>query len=238
MKNLSFIIVIIVFFACSQSVIKNEQINNDVKKIEINYIDSINETNKYTVEVFSVAFTNINASSLKLICELKSLKKLSLFECNIDSIKEDIQELTNLEYLVLSGNPLAYISPKINSLEKLTKLSLDTMLNNRLPDNFIQLKNIRVLSMSFNRFEKFPVEIFQLESLEELTLKGCNLYFMPEGWKNLKKLKRLDLEDNHLNKFPEDLLLENLEEINIAGNPFSNEYIDSLNNIYSIKIRR
>ncbi|MDE0314691.1 MAG: leucine-rich repeat protein [Candidatus Poribacteria bacterium] len=133
--------------------------------------------------------------------ELESIRRLSLLEENISTLKQgDFDELRGLEELVLKGN----------FLETLPK------------DVFWYLGNLKELSLRNNQFIILVEDTFEhLDSLTYLSLRGNRLASLQQGaFNDLDALIELDLSDNKLMTLPtgvfEDLV--NLEELDLENN--------------------
>ena len=135
----------------------------------------------------------------------------------IESIDDDIINLSNLVYFYLNINRLKYISSNISKLNRLEKLSLSGNESlNRLPYNMIELKGISIDL----RFTSISID----HNTNEDILSGI---FIGEDW-----------DDDGLTKY---LLNEKIRSDNIKDN--INIFINSFDlnshlwfNIYCIKM--
>lgn len=127
------------------------------------------------------------------ICELKSLKELTLNYNDLEVISESIGELINLESLRIKDNKLKLI-----------------------PNSFQKLQKLKYLDISNNQLEKFPEFICSLKNLEVLHIDRNKINNIPTDIKNLENLKELDISSNGFNKIPiEIFFLKNLRRLYI-----------------------
>jgi Leucine-rich repeat (LRR) protein len=101
----------------------------------------------------------------------------------MDSLSPRISNLTNLEYLSITGRwKFEYLSKEIGNLKKLRKLILEA-----------------------NGLKSIPKEIGNLENLNYLDLSACDLEALPPEIGNLKNLNRLKVCKNEgLKNIPVD----------------------------------
>jgi Leucine-rich repeat (LRR) protein len=107
----------------------DDWIENLFKWADLNKIDSI----------------NFPRDRIKLL----EIKVIKLYNCNLNSIPDEITKLTNLEFLELSYNNLTEI-----------------------PKNLDELINLEFLSIAFNKLEKLPDKIVNLNSLNNFWMRG------------------------------------------------------------------
>lgn len=75
------------------------------------------------------------------------LKSLTIKDCNLEKLPEEISMLWELEEMNLSGNSLR-----------------------SLPTSFIDLRNLRRLNLDSNKFQKFPDSIKRMPTLTHLSI--------------------------------------------------------------------
>jgi len=141
-------------------------------------------------------------SSLPLELEnLTSLGKLRLSGNPITSLAP-LQGLTELEELEISSLRLAALPDWIGSLTKLQSLNVSYNWISQLPPGLAGLTNLRILDLSHNALQTLPVWIGNLAALEDLRLVGTGLTALPDAIGNLVKLQYLDLSNNQLTSLP------------------------------------
>lgn len=121
--------------------------------------------------------------------------KLSMVNPTIQSIPDNIGQLTYLKSLEIFSNQLVSLNV---SLEKLIHLELLRLTRNKVENlgfNIGKLKNLKVLDLGAMPLEHFPNEITELPLLQELYLDGLQTNKVPESLMNLKHLKVLVLPD-------------------------------------------
>lgn len=112
------------------------------------------------------------------IYEFRSLVTLTLW--NVREIKDEIANLTNLEFFSDCGCP-----------------GLRT-----LPDSLLKLRRLRMIRLFQNNLESLPENFGDLENLEELSLYQNKLVRLPDSFAKLQKLKKLNLAWNRFRSVP------------------------------------
>jgi len=166
------------------------------------------------------------------IAQIKSLKKLSLFEIGFKNLPPEISQLTNLEELSLEtglgdlGNKIPtwqFPSRDLPIIYKLTNLrSLSLGFNNirSIPIGIESLKKLKTFYCNYAKLESLPDGFGQLTNLETLSLDGNSLSSLPTSFGNLVKLEKLDLSDNPLAFLPPSFgKLKNLKSLSLAACP-------------------
>ena len=147
-----------------------------------------------------IRLERVSISSLcKTLVPLKSLKKISLFMCNIDKAFENctIQVLPNLTEINIDY---------CNALEELP-VGLC---------NIVHLKKLIITNC--HKLFALPEEIGKLVNLEVLRLRSCtDLSELPKSIRSLQKLSILDISDClNINKLPKHIgELCNLKMLNM-----------------------
>ena len=141
------------------------------------------------------------------ICQMKELGCLGLRENNFTGLPASIQELTNLYWLELGGNPFSGSFPK--ELCKLTNLKhlylYGCQLNGLIPSDIGNLSKLISLKLDGNNLiGDIPSSIGNLTQLQELGLCNNNLSGkIPEEFTNLRNLYRATLYNNpQINELP------------------------------------
>lgn len=124
---------------------------------------------------------------------LLRLKKLHLAENFIDSLPEEIGNISTLEYLNLMRNLLSRIPFGICNLKQLKHLDISG-------NNKYLKTNAR------NRLNFLPDEIGNLTKLRFLNVRKNNLISVPGSLGNLTDLQVLDLSKNKIATLPESFL--------------------------------
>lgn len=105
---------------------------------------------------------------------LKNLKDLTIENCLLDSVTEEIFNIPNLSFLNLSNTNTFYLPVTLSKLKQLEVLILDGNYINKIPYQIYLLKNLRFLSIKNNKLPKLPDSISQLENLTVLDVRGNN----------------------------------------------------------------
>ncbi|KAJ0794687.1 putative leucine-rich repeat domain superfamily [Helianthus annuus] len=192
------------------------------------------------------------------ICSLHYLRVLSLVDCGIEELPEDIGQLECLEELDLTHSKIKHLPDSICKLKHLKNLILYSCKVCKLPENFGQidslnrqdlisckiirdvpssickLKHLKYLNLSYcSEFEKLPENLGDLKSLKTLDLTSTKIRDIPPSICKLKHLKYLDLSYcSELEKLPENLGdLESLKTLVLT----STKIRDVPSSIYKLK---
>lgn len=131
----------------------------------------------------------------------------------IKGIPKEIENLSRLETLDLSGNRIAQVYSKLFQLPKLKILNLN---NNRLinlPKQVGLLKNLRILQLQNNNLQILPEEIGELQNLLEINLSYNKFNNFPKVLFRLKNLTTIWIGGNYLGDFPVRRLLYELPKL-------------------------
>lgn len=110
-------------------------------------------------------------------------------------VPEIFQDLTNLEEIDISENPLTSI-PNLNGCSQ----------------------SLKKLSLRETNLQSFPLEVLDCVQLEELNLVDTKLTSIPIGISRLAKLKSLTLNSNSFKTLPNELFdLKNLEYLGLSS---------------------
>jgi len=150
---------------------------------------------------FGQSETEIKLSDLPVYSSLKDALKnpddvyrLKLKRVKLDSLPVDIFKLTNLRELSINNCKLQVINENINQLSHLYYLDVSKNKLVSLPDQLFELKNLKILIISRNRIDRLPENIGNAAQLELLDAWDNPLYVLPESIKKLKdSLKMIDL---------------------------------------------
>jgi hypothetical protein len=179
----------------------------------------------------------------------------NLWKKNLGVVPDEVWEQTRVRVLILAGNGLSAISPKIANLQNLRTLDLghnrlesvpgelgditelsdflylhDNQLDS-LPASLRRLQKIRYLNISTNRFTAFPECICSMSQLLELRVTDNQLTCLPRCIGNLSKLRELHLRNNALRTLPAEIAnLSELRLIDLRGNPIE-ELPDGLSSL-------
>ncbi|MBN3316861.1 LRC58 protein, partial [Atractosteus spatula] len=155
------------------------------------------------------------------------LSRLSLESLTLDNVSEErkretqqlfltynrftvlpasVSHFSNLRFLDISSNGLAFICEDIL---RLTKLKTLVAKNNRLDESSLPkdfgTMSLEVLNFSGNRFEEVPSQCLELQSLQSLSLGGNRLRTIPAEIENLTSLELLYLGGNSISTIPPEL---------------------------------
>ncbi|MCP4443598.1 MAG: leucine-rich repeat domain-containing protein [Aureispira sp.] len=129
-------------------------------------------------------------------------------------------QLTELEYLSISQNPIQYINADSKNWPKLSKLILYRCKQlQELPNALIQSAPLSRLEISSCQLHTFPTIVLKAKKLEYLSLAGNKFPSMPSEIEQLQKLETLDLDNNiNLKQLPESLSqLQQLYQLKLSN---------------------
>ena len=173
--------------------------------------------------------------------ELESIKRLSMLEEDIDTLKQgDFDELRGLEELVLKGNFLETLPKDVFwDLGNLKELSLrNNQFTILVEDTFEHLDSLTYLSLRGNRLTTLQQGAFEdLDMLIELNLSDNQLTTLPAGvFEELFNLKELTLENNRITILSRDIFfgLSSLEDLELDGNSLHTIEAGAFNGLSSL----
>ncbi|WP_448109048.1 dermonecrotic toxin domain-containing protein [Pseudomonas azerbaijanoccidentalis] len=110
------------------------------------------------------------------IFRMRRLKSLNLPDCNITLTAKNVlslAEMTRLEFIDLSGNPLGLV-PDVSQMTELATLQLDHCGLTELPPGLLQSKSLETADLSGNAITRVPSDILELpmEIAESINLRG------------------------------------------------------------------
>jgi Leucine-rich repeat (LRR) protein len=136
--------------------------------------DSLKITNKLK---FIKSLNELIIESVKLdscpgtVFRIPSLKRLSLVNCGIQAIPDNLEKLVGMEVLILDFNKISVLPRNIYLCKQLNYLSLKNNQLKKIPDTICQLKNLTKLDLRGNAISKDDLE--EIKAL----LPGCQVLF-------------------------------------------------------------
>ncbi|XP_048428572.1 disease resistance protein RPV1-like isoform X1 [Pyrus x bretschneideri] len=163
----------------------------------------------------NLKFSGIAIEELpSIIYSLTGLATLTLrYNKDFESLTSSICQLKSLKYLSLSGCTELKVFPDIlENMERLASLDLDSTSIRELPASIERLQGLVSLNMkNCKSLVYLPDSICNLLSLEWLTLNGCSkLSKLPE---DLRYLKRLDIKETGLDGYRPEQQFINLGDM-------------------------
>ncbi len=185
-------------------------------------------------ELYLCENANLNLKqAFNLLESVQSLEELWITEANLDSIPAEIGQLQTLKALWLDGNNLTEIPEGVKMLENLEGLSL---FSNQIRNVILeedQLPKLKHVNLCYNEFEVFPTEFV---NAERIVMWYNHITTIPKSVKKLTKLKSLNLEHNNIKSVPEELTQLELVELDLGRNYLTEDSIQGLFNIRTLKI--
>ena len=219
------------------------------------------------LNIRKVYFFNLNLYKIPpTIFKIRELESLEVYANPIFNVKElfdGLDSLKNLSDLSLRECRLTYIPNNIENLKKLRKLNLSENRLKELPASMRFLTELEVLDISQNRFVEFPYVVLELKNLKTLSLNFNSLTeeekeiplpafngnqedyereveeyneklrkvredkpekTLPKRIKELSSLEQLSITSSQLKNLPKELqFLDKLESLSINSSLFSTE---------------
>ncbi|HBE26901.1 MAG TPA: hypothetical protein DDW33_14585, partial [Ktedonobacter sp.] len=105
-----------------------------------------------------------NESTIGYYAENNAVVALSVRYCALTALPESLGQLSNLQYLDMTGNQLTSLPEALGSLVQLRKLYLDENQLASLPESLGHLTNLHELHVDKNLLASLPTSISQLIS--------------------------------------------------------------------------
>jgi Leucine-rich repeat (LRR) protein len=147
----------------------------------------------------------------------KQIKFLSMCNCNLSSIPEEVFNLINLIELYLIDNNITIIPHKIANIKELKFLNLNNNKISIISPSFSKLKKLECLNLNNNPIKIIDFKITKLLALQKLLVNNCNITTIDNSIGNLINLVGLDLANNpFIKSLPLEISkLQKIIEINL-----------------------
>ena len=207
--------------------------------LKINYSNELDLSNQELTDIDEIADCKVEYyGHARKITKMFGLR-LNLDNNQIESLPENIGNLTNITSISLQNNHLKSLPNSIGNLVNLETLYLSYNQLNQLPNSICNLANLNSaafnnnnlttlpdlpsdliwLRLSSNQITELPNSIGNLSNLTFLNLDNNELTCLPEEISDLKRLKTLKLNNNHLNILSETICkLDRLEVLDVSNN--------------------
>lgn len=147
---------------------------------------------------------------------LKSLKYLWIEGQSLQSIPDNIGNLSNLENWMVSGQ-FKTLPASIGNLKNMKYFWLSASVET-LPNEFGNLTNLSYLNFESSNLKTLPETFGQLKNLKEISGRAAAITHFPKSFGQLDGLEKLDLNYSQLQKFPESICdLKKINIINLNG---------------------
>jgi internalin A len=132
---------------------------------------------------------------------------------------EELQQLSQLRKLDLSGNPLGHCPDWLEKLGLLEQLRLTSIGLSEIPDSIASLTNLTHLWLDSNQITAIPDSIAALTNLTTLRLDSNQITSIPDSIASLTNLTRLWLSSNQITSIPDSIApLTNLTHLGLSSN--------------------
>lgn len=188
-----------------------------------------------------------------------TLEFISMCNCNLSSIPEQVYSLKNLSELYFIDNSINKITAGIGSLKNLKFLNLANNNISEISHYFSNLENLVCLSLNNNPIKVIDYKITKLFTLQKLLLNNCmlisidcsfgnlvnllgldlgnnpNIKTLPSTIDNLKKLTEFNLDNTGLTEIPINLFsITTMVRLKLSSNPITN-IPDTIGNMVNLK---
>ncbi|XP_058197268.1 disease resistance protein RUN1-like [Rhododendron vialii] len=158
--------------------------------------------------------------SLSPVLGLSCLKELSMENCNLSCLPNEVGNLISLETLDLGRNNLRTLPDSICNLTRLKKLYLSHCDVSHLPSEIGRLATLEALILKGNSLVNLPDSICNLTLLKNLNLSLCDVSHLPCEIGRLISLQKLNLGGNNLLTLPDSIC--NLACLEVLSLPHCN----------------
>ncbi|XVF78281.1 hypothetical protein PTKIN_Ptkin14bG0119100 [Pterospermum kingtungense] len=152
--------------------------------------------------------------------EAVELQKLILAHNNIETLKDDLRNLSLLTVLNVTHNKLTDLPAVIGELSMLKLLDVSFNSIAAIPDEVGLVTSLVKFDCSSNRIKELPSSLGKCLDLSDLKASNNLITSLPEDLVNCSKLTKLDVEGNKLTAFSENLFASwtMLTELNASKN--------------------
>ena len=183
-----------------------EPLNPTLKRVNKEKLDELIAFKSSELQIIGKLEKIINTSILKVeklerniigyISDSENITGISLFNCGLATIPEELMNLTNLKILYLRRNFINSLQKSIGFLSALEEMDLSINEISILPKSIGLLKSLRKLNLSSNKLLNIPDTIGTISNLEVLNLSNNRLKNVPISLNKLAALKELNLKAN------------------------------------------
>lgn len=126
--------------------------------------------------------------SLTEVFSIKSLTSLHIKDIKLETLSQNIGNLTNLIELDLSSNKLKKLPLELFNLTNLKRLTIYSNELTEIPKEIGKLKNLEELSLIYNQIKSLPIEITTLPNLQRIDVRWNDGINIPNEIKSLDSL--------------------------------------------------
>ncbi|WP_375577983.1 leucine-rich repeat domain-containing protein [Marivirga tractuosa] len=183
-------------------------------------LSNLAEDTVHNLKYIVLSFNNLTAIP-KEIGLLKNLVDLQFAENDIksDLIHPALGSLKSLKVLSFYRNDLDSIPAFIFKLKNLKELDLYYNRIEKLPEELGNLRNLERFYVAHNRFYSIRESIGELKSLKEFYIHHNRISYLPESIAKLKQITDFHIQNNYFQGFPEFILnYEKLVDLDISFN--------------------
>lgn len=208
------------------AVIDNKKQTHIQENLDKEHKDPYQEAEQRIESALQSGAKDIDFSNLGLVEIPKDIEKLTQLEVlnlsgnQLTLIPETIKNLVNLKSLKISNNHINTLPAWLGKFVTLQELRVDNNHLPSLPPELGQMVNLTSLDFSNNQLNSLPAEIGQLTKLTLLGIGSNRLTSIPTEVGQLVSLTSLKVDANKLTALPESLKsIKNLRQLKLNGNP-------------------
>ncbi len=145
--------------------------------------------------------------------------RIVLVKKDIIVLSHEVNQLTRLKEMLLSGNQLTELPPDVGQWTQLTNIDLDDNMLRSLPPEVEQWRQLRVIGLTNNRLISLTSAVGNWIHLTIIRLANNGLPFLPGAIRRWTQLTSITLSGNRLTLLPTEVgRWTQLESITLGGN--------------------
>lgn len=157
------------------------------------------------LNIETVYLFNNPLSSISGISNYPAITKLSLQECSLTALPDEVSRLKHLRVLECHNNAITELPASLGVLPHLQHLSAHGNKLTTIPKEIGEIQDLSWLSLHFNQITVLPDELGNLLKLKRLSLHWNYLERIPDTLANCKELIIVSLFHNKLIELPEKI---------------------------------
>ncbi|XP_022142820.1 plant intracellular Ras-group-related LRR protein 6 [Momordica charantia] len=204
---------------------------------------SLNLSNRSLSDVPSEVYRSLDAVQAdEKWWEAVELQKLILGHNNIESLNEELRNLSSLTVLNVCHNKLSELPAAIGELPALKLLDVSFNSIVKIPEEIGSATSLVKFDCTSNRLKELPSALGRCLDLSDLKASNNSIASLPDELANCSKLTKLDVEGNKLTMISKNLIASwtMLTELNASKNLLNGlpENIGSLSRLIRLNIHQ
>ncbi len=208
-----------------------EPLKGNLKKLSIGYLTLENAHHlKGMTQLENISFRTCQFGEPDFISNFQHLKRLSLVECNLNTIPKSFEQLTQLENLNVSKNNIEKLEFNFSALPNLKDFAIANNSLSFISDTFDGCEALDQVHLNENNLSVLPSSFFKINS--KYNYPQLRIYAQKNQIKSIAPLKKhiasnyrpyireVRLDENQLTEFPSIFFeIIPVQSINLAENP-------------------